>query len=58
MKEDARTSNYINSFIETSKKVHNNKCGGKSKLDNEKFIQKANEVHNNKYDYSKVDYKK
>lgn len=34
-----------------------NICGGKSKLDNEKFIQKANEIHNNKYDYSKVDYK-
>lgn len=34
-----------------------NICGGKNKLDNEKFIQKANEVHNNKYDYSKVDYK-
>lgn len=32
------------------------KCGGRAKLDNAIFIQRATSQHNNKYDYSKVEY--
>lgn len=32
------------------------KCGGKCRLDNEAFIERARKVHHNKYDYSRVEY--
>ena len=33
------------------------RCGGTTKLTEERFIRKAREVHGDKYDYSKVEYK-
>ena len=32
------------------------KCGGKTKLNTDKFIHRAKEIHGDKYDYSKVEY--
>ena len=32
------------------------KCGGKTKLNTDKFIHRAKEIHGEKYDYSKVEY--
>ena len=34
------------------------KCGGREKLTNRGFVERAGKIHNNRYDYSKVDYKR